>query len=139
MPRTNSRAPEEMITRGRRLRWDATVPERLLWGRFRHARCGGWKFRRQHPLGPYVADFFCASARVVVELDGHGHDGQERYDRRREEHLHRQGLEGNDRVLADLDAVVETIAAVCAGELVREGNGLSQARSAGTIAPGKTA
>jgi len=77
------------------------------------------KFRRQHPVGSYVVDFFCASAGVVVELDGRSHDDQQAADRRREEYLERKGLRvirfTNDRVLADLDGVAEAIALECMG------------------------
>jgi very-short-patch-repair endonuclease len=106
-----------MIARGRRLRLESTFPERLLWGRLRDRRCAGLKFRRQQPLGPYVGDFFCASARIVVELDGRSHDGREGQDRERQEYLEQLGLRvirfTNDHVLADLDGVVENIVAAC--------------------------
>jgi very-short-patch-repair endonuclease len=46
-----------------------SLPEVLLWQALR-ARPGGWKFRRQHPSGPYVADFYCHEARLIVEVDG---------------------------------------------------------------------
>ena len=51
-----------------------TPPERKLWSRLRGRRFAGFKFRRQHPIGPYTADFFCAEAGLVVELDGQRHD-----------------------------------------------------------------
>lgn len=51
-----------------------TPPERTLWSRLRGGRLCGIKFRRQHPIGPYTADFFCAEAGMVVELDGQRHD-----------------------------------------------------------------
>jgi very-short-patch-repair endonuclease len=107
-----------MITRGRQLRQKAPVPERLLWKRLRDRRCAGLKFRRQEPLGPYVVDYLCLSARIVVELDGRTHEGHGADDVRRQDYLERLGLRvirfTNDQVLADLDAVVETIAAMCA-------------------------
>jgi very-short-patch-repair endonuclease len=106
-----------MITRGRQLRQRATVPERLLWGRLRDGRCAGLKFRRQQPLGEYVVDFFCATSRIVVELDGRSHEGRGVEDEVRQELLERQGIRvlrfTNDQVLADLQGVVEAIAAVC--------------------------
>ncbi len=116
MRRKTPRASGHMIERGRRLRRESSFPERLLWSRLRNHRCGA-KFRRQQPLGPYVADFFCASAKVVVELDGRSHDGMEAQDRQRQEYMEQQGLTvvrfTNDRVLADLDGVVEAIAGLC--------------------------
>ncbi|MDV3455564.1 DUF559 domain-containing protein [Sphingomonas sp. HF-S4] len=56
----------------RKLRREMTLPEVLLWQRLRGAKVGV-KFRRQHPIGPCVADFYCASARLVVEIDGEIH------------------------------------------------------------------
>ena len=93
------------------------MPERLLWKRLRDGRCAKFKFRRQHPLGPYVLDYYCAVAHSVVELDGRSHEGRGVADDARQAYLERLGLRvlrfTNDQVLADLDGVVETIVAVC--------------------------
>ena len=117
MPRKNPQESEHMIARSRRLRRESTFPERLLWSRLRGGRCRGLKFRRQQPMGPYVVDFFCASVRVVVELDGRSHDERTAEDRERQDYLERQGLRvirfANDHLLADLDGVVEAIGATC--------------------------
>jgi very-short-patch-repair endonuclease len=58
--------------RARSLRRSMTLPEVLLWNALR-ARPGGLKFRRQHPSGPYIADFYCHERRLVVEVDGEAH------------------------------------------------------------------
>jgi very-short-patch-repair endonuclease len=50
------------------------LPERRLWWELRHSRLDGLKFRRQHPLGPYVLDFYCHAARLAVEVDGGSHN-----------------------------------------------------------------
>ena len=84
MKRKTPRATEHMVARSRQLRRESSFPERLLWSRLRNGRCAGLKFRRQQPLGPYVADFFCPSARVAVELDGRSHDGREDEDNQRQ-------------------------------------------------------
>jgi len=60
----------------RALRRRATSAEQRLWQLLRGRRLGGFKFRRQHPCGAFVLDFFCAEARLVVELDGGVHDDQ---------------------------------------------------------------
>jgi very-short-patch-repair endonuclease len=52
-----------------------TKLERFVWSRLRGRKVGGYRFRRQVPLGPYFADFLCPAARFVVEVDGEGHDG----------------------------------------------------------------
>ncbi len=57
----------------RHLRRRATDAERRLWRCLRHRALGGFKFRRQHPIGRYIADFACIQARLVVELDGGQH------------------------------------------------------------------
>ncbi len=65
------RRPETYIAR--KLRREMTLPEVLLWRELRGNKLGP-KFRRQHPVGPYIADFYCSSARLIVEVDGEAHD-----------------------------------------------------------------
>jgi len=64
----------------RKLRLTSTDAEIRLWSRLRRKQLEGFRFRRQHPLGPYVVDFFCAEAKLVVEVDGgqHADDGDTR-------------------------------------------------------------
>src|SRR5258706_89021 len=57
-------------TRARTLRWDMTDDERRLWALLRRKQLAGYRFRRQHPMGAYIADFFCPNAKLIVELDG---------------------------------------------------------------------
>ena len=52
---------------------------------------GGWRFRRQHPIGPYIVDFLCDEVRVVVEIDGATHAHQTEYDAERDDHLNQLG------------------------------------------------
>ncbi|ODN72037.1 hypothetical protein A6302_00662 [Methylobrevis pamukkalensis] len=59
--------------RARDLRRKQTEPERILWNHLRDRRLEGFKFARQVPIGPYVADFACRDRRLIVELDGSGH------------------------------------------------------------------
>jgi lysyl-tRNA synthetase class 2 len=61
------------VTFARRLRRDQTDAERVLWFRLRDRRLNGLKFKRQVPIDKYIADFFCAEARLIVELDGGQH------------------------------------------------------------------
>ena len=68
------------IAKARTLRRAMTLPEGLLWRELRQ-RPGGLKFRRQHASGPYVCDFYCADARLVVEVDGEAHDRGDRPER----------------------------------------------------------
>ena len=62
------------MTRVRQLRKGATQHERLLWRHLRNRQLQGWKFRRQHPVDRYIIDFYCSEARLVIELDGGGHN-----------------------------------------------------------------
>ncbi len=69
--------PGRTVRRARRLRRDMSPAEVALWCELRQ-RPGGLKFRRQHPAGPYVIDFYCAAARLAIEVDGGFHDRGDR-------------------------------------------------------------
>jgi len=60
------------------------MPERKLWNRIKDRGLRGLKFRRQHPIGPYTADFYCAEARLVVELDSSWHNSRQDEDAQRD-------------------------------------------------------
>ncbi|WP_372528200.1 endonuclease domain-containing protein [Piscinibacter sp.] len=94
------------------LRVGMTDSERRLWSRLRSEQLGV-KFRRQHPLGPYVLDFACLAPRLVIEVDGSQHLGQASYDARRDAWLIGQGFQvlrfWANEVLSDTDAVVSRI------------------------------
>ena len=69
---------KDVVTqRARALRQRQTTPEARLWQALRNQNLGGFKFRRQHPIGRYIVDFYCDSARLVVEVDGDSHAGGE--------------------------------------------------------------
>lgn len=82
-----------------------------MWYRLRAARLDGLKFRRQHPIPPYVADFYCAACKLVIELDGSQHDDQ--MDRERTRFFKARGLEvlrfWDNEVLQQMEAVIEAI------------------------------
>ena len=106
------------VDRARKLRRVMTVPELLLWQALR-VRPDGVKFRRQHPIGGYVADFACLSARLLIEVDGevHEHGRIARIDRLRQIDLESHGfavlrIAARD-VLKELDGVVRMIVAEC--------------------------
>ncbi|MES2135973.1 MAG: endonuclease domain-containing protein [Pseudomonadota bacterium] len=79
--------------RARELRKQMTPPERRLWNMLR-LRPGGFKFRRQHPVGSYTLDFFCYDAALCVEVDGFAHElgSNPQRDRRRDDWLTEQGV-----------------------------------------------
>src|SRR5262245_34586351 len=78
----------------RQMRKEPTTAERTLWRVVRNRRLVGFKFRRQHPLGPYILDCYCAAARLVVELDGdtHADPVAQQRDTERTGYLERRGL-----------------------------------------------
>lgn len=83
------------IELARRLRQTRTSSEDWLWQFLRNRQRCGKKFRRQHPLGAYIADFYCVEAKLVIELDGEPHqtpEGQQK-DKARDAWMHAQGLE----------------------------------------------
>jgi very-short-patch-repair endonuclease len=77
----------------KRLRKAMTKAEVVMWVRLRELELLGYKFRKQHPLGPYVADFACIEAMLVVEVDGatHGTPDEVAHDERRSAYLHTNG------------------------------------------------
>ena len=103
-----------MIERARKLRRETTPAERLLWNALRNSSFAGLKFRRQHPVGFYVADFCCMQEKLIIELDGDSHDFSEQKDRDRTETLNKEGYRvirfSNADVFDNLDGVLVIIA-----------------------------
>jgi very-short-patch-repair endonuclease len=97
----------------RALRQRATQAETALWDALRDRGLDGLKFRRQRPLGPFVVDFVCLEARLVVEVDGPIHDEQAEQDDYRAEFIASYGFRvlrvSNDDVLTDLATVLDRI------------------------------
>jgi very-short-patch-repair endonuclease len=103
--------------RAKELRKTQTKVEQVLWARLRNRGLHGLKFRRQHPIGPYIADFYCAEHRLIVEVDGGIHNAQQEPDKLRGEQLAAHGYRvvrfTNAEVETSLQAVLERIAAAC--------------------------
>src|SRR5438132_4590215 len=85
--------PRRQIRRARSLRRADIPAEARLWSNLRGRRLQSFKFVRQEPVGPYIVDFLCREARLIVEVDGatHSEDREVAYDRRREAYLKREG------------------------------------------------
>jgi very-short-patch-repair endonuclease len=102
-----------MLRYARSLRKNPTNAERLLWQHLRRRRLAGFRFRRQHSIGPYICDFACLEAAIVVELDGSQHVEQSDYDERRDAFLRSQGYRvlrfWNNDVLVQINVILETI------------------------------
>ena len=97
-----------------RMRREMPAAESRLWAALRRNGLRGTHFRRQQAIAGFVADFYCHSARLVVEVDGSSHDGAEEYDADRDRVFERLGLTvlrlSNDAVLQDLGAALDRIA-----------------------------
>jgi very-short-patch-repair endonuclease len=113
------RSPKDTHIKAKTLRKDMTLPEVLLWSRLRSRQPGGPRIRRQHAVGPYIADFYCSEARLVVEIDGWAHNMGDRPERdvRRDAWMAAQGLMvvryPATEVLADVTGVADGIWDTC--------------------------
>ncbi|MEK9158884.1 MAG: endonuclease domain-containing protein [Patescibacteria group bacterium] len=102
----------------RQLRKEATGTEKILWYKIRNSQLGH-KFRRQHGIGDYIADFYCPEKKLVIELDGeiHGDKLRMNHDLIRDDFLQQGGLKAirytNEQILKNLDAVLQDIINRC--------------------------
>jgi very-short-patch-repair endonuclease len=107
----------ELLRRARGMRHEPAPAEQKLWWCLRSHRLNGFQFRRQHPVRGYIADFYCAAAKLVVELDGESHEDRADYDERRTAALREEGLHVirfvNTDVFENLDGVLEAILEAC--------------------------
>jgi imidazole glycerol-phosphate synthase subunit HisF len=108
-------ATDKIFEFAKELRHSQTSSEKYLWQILRNRKIDGLKFRRQHPLGKFVVDFYCHEAKLVIELDGNVHDNPEvkTYDIERQKTIEQLGLTvlrfTNDAIFNDLDGVVHQI------------------------------
>ena len=97
----------------RALRKQMTDAERHLWRHLRNRELGGWKFRRQYPVGPFIVDFICVEKNVVIEVDGGQHAENKELDLQRSAYLNRMGYRvlrfWNNEVLQETEAVLSSI------------------------------
>ncbi len=111
------RTPEKVQIRAKELRKEMTKAEQLLWHCLRNKNLQGLKFRRQHPLGPFIADFYCASHRLVIEIDGDIHNYQIENDYLRTQAFEKLGYHvirfENRDVEDNLDKVLAEIVSQC--------------------------
>jgi very-short-patch-repair endonuclease len=116
--------PTDTLKRARKLRSEMSLPETVLWRELRK-RPGGLKFRRQHPAGVYVLDFYCAAAKLAIEVDGHSHDGHSaaKADAVRGHFLLSQGVATLrvpvSAVLGNLEGAILRIVEVCEERVVK--------------------
>jgi very-short-patch-repair endonuclease len=104
-----------LVELARELRQRQTEAEGILWQKLRDRKLSGLKFRRQHKIGRYIVDFYCAELKLVVELEGGIHDmpDQKEYDEARFEELRTKGLTilrfKNEEIKQDVQAVLQRI------------------------------
>jgi len=102
--------------KAKHLRKNMTEAETLLWEQLRASRLGGYKFRRQHPIGIYIADFYCHQKKLAIELDGRQHNqpAAQEYDNARTRQLQLSQIKvlrfTNQQVLKHLDQIIEEVA-----------------------------
>lgn len=116
-PKRRVRTSPEIQQRANQLRRTMTPGERTLWQHLRRKQIHGLKFRRQHPLGPFILDFYCGRHRLVVEVDGEIHCGQRKEDQARTARLEAYGYRvlrfPNHQVLNQLETVLRKIGQAC--------------------------
>ena len=108
-------APSDLFSKAQFLRRNETIAEKLLWEKLRNNQLEGLKFRRQHPVNIYIADFYCHKFKLIIELDGDYHDQEEQKqkDEVRTEVLRLNDLKiirfKNEEVEQDINQVLTTI------------------------------
>jgi len=107
----------DLTERARALRADQTPMEATLWRRLRAGRLCGFKFRRQFPVGRYIADFACVEAKLIVEIDGDTHFGRHAHDAERTRQINELGYAVirvfNEDVRKNVEGVLEYILREC--------------------------
>jgi very-short-patch-repair endonuclease len=103
----------KMLQHARAMRKNPTHAERALWKMLRKKNLEGYKFRRQHPTGTYIVDFYCPPKKLVIEVDGGQHSEQEREDAERSRFLESRSCRvlrfWNNEVLENMDGVADRI------------------------------
>ena len=108
-------APSDLFSKAQFLRRNETIAEKLLWEKLRNNQLEGLKFRRQHPVNIYIADFYCHKFKLIIELDGdyHNQEEQKQKDEVRTEVLRLNDLKiirfKNEEVEQDINQVLTTI------------------------------
>ena len=111
------RTTEAVQQRARQLRRAQTPAEQKLWARLRRKQLYGLRFRRQHPIGRFIADFCCVAHRLVIEIDGPSHGAQVEYDETRTAWLEARGYRvirfTNEQIDRRMDDVLAEVARQC--------------------------
>jgi len=112
-PHHPAKLPEDIRIWAREMRGRMTDAENLLWKLLRNRRIAGAKFRRQHPMGRYILDFYCDEKKVCIELDGGQHAEAIIYDKKRDMWLNASVIRvlrfWNNQVLTETEEILEEI------------------------------
>lgn len=107
----------QLITQARYMRANPTKAEALLWAELRKRHLAGNRFLRQRIFGPFIVDFYCAEANLIIEIDGPIHEFQTEYDKERTEYLENLGKKvirfGNNEIQNNLEGILSTIERHC--------------------------
>lgn len=112
-------ASGKIFENARALRQTSTEAEEKLWQELRNRKLNGLKFRRQHPIDKWIADFYCHEKKLVIELDGSVHNEREiaEYDAGREKDLNELGMNvirfRNEEVMTNIESVLKSITEFC--------------------------
>jgi len=106
-------AKPDILEKARALRKNMTEPEKLLWNRLKNKQVLNLRFRRQHPIDIFIADFYCHTARLVIELDGEIHKNQIDYDEGRTAEMEQFDIEvirfNNIEIENNIESVIKRI------------------------------
>ncbi len=112
-------AKPKIFERAKSLRENMTLAEQVLWDRLKNKQILGFRFRSQHPIDIFIADFYCHSLKLIIEIDGKIHLKKDikEYDENREAEFKRYEIEvirfSNDEVLNSIDEVINKITNIC--------------------------
>ena len=110
-------APPHIMAFAKELRKNMTPAEKALWDKIRNRKVANCKFRRQHPIDIFIADFYCHEKKLVIEIDGEIHNAQKEHDINRTAEMENYGIRvirfTNDEIENELEKVVEKIEEVC--------------------------
>ena len=114
-PRKIRSVSSQIQSTAKQNRKQPTPAEAKLWNALRRRKLSGLKFRRQHPLGRFIVDFYCAQHKLVIEIDGAAHEHQQDYDSSRTQQLEIEGRRvlrfSNEQVKVNLETVLAEIEA----------------------------
>ena len=135
----NANKQEQLKVFARELRADATNTEQAMWHLLRDKRFFDFKFRRQHAVGEYILDFYCADTKLAIELDGGQHAGRAAHDQKRTDYLKTQGIKTlrfwNNEFLQNTEGALETIAGALLGSARKHDKPLTRQDKPLTPAP----